>query len=278
MSENGLITTNGSAIDFAKKEIVQTLKATVAAGLNDAEFALFAEHCKGTGLNPFKKEVWAIKAGGRLQIMTGLQGYLSIANSHPQFDGMEVEVDDDLNPTKAICRVYRKDRRIPAEGVALMKEYRKETPIWKQMPRVMLTKVAKSIALREAFPQELNGTYTAEEMPPEYANAPAAERPVVVPADQLPAKKGRVAKAAKPSKQTFYYSLAKISEDRRQDALDYLEKYGAALDLDYNVYVYDGEKAIPGAGEMLVPKPETKDEKGAIDQVLGGDDLPEVSI
>jgi phage recombination protein Bet len=179
-----LITTNG-ALDFTKREVIQTLKATVAQGLSDAEFALFAEHCKGTGLNPFKKEVWAIKAGGRLQIMTGLQGYLSIANSHPQYDGMEVEVDNDEKPTKAICRVYRKDRKFPAEGVALFKEYGKSTPIWQQMPRVMLTKVAKSIALREAFPQELNGTYTAEEMPPEFEE-PKAKRPVIIPANELP--------------------------------------------------------------------------------------------
>jgi phage recombination protein Bet len=183
MSSKELTTTNG-ALDFTKREVIQTLKATVAQGLSDAEFALFAEHCKGTGLNPFKKEVWAIKAGGRLQIMTGLQGYLSIANSHPQYDGMEVEVDNDEKPTKAICRVYRKDRKFPAEGVALFKEYGKSTPIWQQMPRVMLTKVAKSIALREAFPQELNGTYTAEEMPAEY-DEPKARRPTVIPANEL---------------------------------------------------------------------------------------------
>ena len=149
-------------LDFNDKSLIATLKATVAQGLTDQEFTLFAEHCKSTGLNPFKKDVWAIKAGNRLQIMTGINGFLAIANSHPQFDGMQVEVDNDEKPTKAICRVYRKDRKFPAEGVALMKEYGKDTPIWRQMPRVMLTKVAKSIAIREAFPQELNGLYTAE--------------------------------------------------------------------------------------------------------------------
>lgn len=158
-----------TSINYDDAKIVHTLKATVAQGLTDEEFLLFAQHCKGTGLNPFKKEVWAIKAGNRLQIMTGLNGFLAIANSHPLFDGMEVEVDDDAKPTKATCRVYRKDRKYPAVGVAIMAEYRKDTPIWKQMPRVMLTKCAKSIALREAFPQELNGIYTDDEMPPQYA-------------------------------------------------------------------------------------------------------------
>ncbi|NCX94150.1 MAG: hypothetical protein EBX40_05705, partial [Gammaproteobacteria bacterium] len=157
-----LITTGNHALDWNDNNVIATLRHTVAGGLNDAEFLLFAEHCKATGLNPFKREVWAIKAGGRLQVMTGINGFLAIANAHPQFDGMEVEVDFDEAPTKAICKVYRKDRKFPAVGVALMKEYGKDTPIWRQMPRVMLTKVAKSIAIREAFPQELNGLYTEE--------------------------------------------------------------------------------------------------------------------
>jgi phage recombination protein Bet len=163
-------------IDYNNREMLQTLKETVAQELNDSEFKLFVEHCKSTNLNPFKREVWAIKASGRLQVMTGINGFLAIANGHPEFDGMEVEVDSDDHPTRAVCRVYRKDRRIASEGVALMKEYRRESPIWKKMPRVMLTKVAKSIALREAFPQELNGLYTAEEMPAEYDVHHAAEK------------------------------------------------------------------------------------------------------
>ena len=171
---------NTPTINYDDNRMIHTLKATVAQGLSEPEFRLFAEHCKSTGLNPFKKEVWAIKAGGRLQVMTGINGFLAIANNHPQFDGMETEVDNDNQPTKAICRVYRKDRRFPSEGIALMKEYGKDTPIWRQMPRVMLTKVAKSIALREAFPQELNGLYTAEEMPSEYDVPKAPKAPIKV--------------------------------------------------------------------------------------------------
>lgn len=165
-------------IDFGKAEVIRTLKATVAAGLTDPEFAIFAEHCKSTGLNPFKKEVWAIKAGGRLQVMTGVAGFMSIANSHPEFDGMEVGLIDEkggyqpLTYTEkfvgAWCKVHRKDRKFPAEAVAMLKEYKKSTPIWAQMERVMIAKCAKSVAIREAFPQELNGLYAQEEMPPEY--------------------------------------------------------------------------------------------------------------
>lgn len=151
-------------------EMLNTLRNTVASGLTDAEFALFAEIVKSTGLNPVTKEVWAIKAGGRLQVMTGINGFLRIANSHPMFDGMEVEFEwDNKQLVSATAKVYRKDRRFPAVATAYMNEYGKPSPIWKTMPSIMLSKCAKSLAIREAFVQELGGLYTQEEMPAEFA-------------------------------------------------------------------------------------------------------------
>lgn len=163
MNDKQLITQNNV-------EMLHTLRNTVAPGLTDSEFALFAEIVKSTGLNPVTKEVWAIKAGGRLQLMTGINGFLRIANSHPMFDGMEVEFEwDNKQLISATAKVYRKDRRFPAVATAYMNEYGKQSPIWKTMPSVMLSKCAKSLAIREAFVQELGGLYTQEEMPAEYA-------------------------------------------------------------------------------------------------------------
>ena len=163
MNDKQLITQNNV-------EMLNTLRNTVAPGLTDSEFALFAEIVKTTGLNPVTKEVWAIKAGGRLQLMTGINGFLRIANSHPMFDGMEVEFEkEEGRIVAATAKVYRKDRRFPAVATAFMAEYGKPTPIWKQMPSVMLAKCAKSLAIREAFVQELGGLYTQEEMPAEFA-------------------------------------------------------------------------------------------------------------
>lgn len=214
-------------IDYGNAEVIKTLKATVAQGLTNEEFALFAQHCKGTGLNPFKKEVWAIKAGSRLQIMTGINGFLAIANSHPQFDGMEVEVDSDEKPTKAVCRVYRKDRKYPAEGVALLKEYGRDTPIWRQMPRVMLTKVAKSIALREAFPQELNGMYTAEEMPAEYSAEKLELAESVAPAQRQQVKLIAPGDHNPDEIMGFGKGLKTTWKDCPPDYLEWLHKNGA---------------------------------------------------
>ena len=158
-------------------EMLQALRNTVAPGLTEPEFLLFAEMCRATGLNPATKEIWAIKAGGRLQLMTGINGFLKIANSHPAFDGMEVSHEwDGKQLISCTVKVHRKDRKFPAVATAYMAEYCKPSPIWKQMPSVMLAKCAKSLAIREAFIQELGGLYTAEEMPSSFA-APIPQAP-----------------------------------------------------------------------------------------------------
>lgn len=172
MNEQNLPTiSNGHpSINYEDPKMIRTLQATVAQGASPEEFVMFSEFCKSTGLNPFKKEIWFIKAGGRVQMMTGINGYLAIANRHPMYDGLETEYEYDKHGlvVAAIVKVYRKDRGRPSVGKALMTEFQQNTPIWKQKPHIMLAKVAKSIAIREAFPQETNGLYTEEEMSPKY--------------------------------------------------------------------------------------------------------------
>ena len=156
-------------------EQIELIKNTVAKGATNAELQMFIEFCKSTRLNPFKKEIWFIKSEkGGVQMMTGINGFLAIANNHPEFDGMEVSVnEEDGKIISATAKVYRKDRKYPSVATVYLSEYFKPSKfgngMWEKMPRMMLQKVAKSVALREAFPQELNGMYTQEEMPDEYA-------------------------------------------------------------------------------------------------------------
>ena len=164
--------------EIIRKEDRNLLLATVAKGATEAEFQMFLEFCKSTGLNPFKKEIWFIKTGAGVQMMTGINGFLTIANNHPQFDGMTVKIDEqDGKLVSVTCTVYRKDRKYPSEATVYYSEYAKNSPIWRTMPRMMLQKVAKSVALREAFPQELGGMYTQEEMPAEYSLEVSNQKP-----------------------------------------------------------------------------------------------------
>ena len=226
MTKELTITNNTPTLDM-----LNALRNSVAPGLTDAEFQLFGEIVRSTGLNPITKEVWAIKAGGRLQLMTGINGFLKIANSHPQYDGMEVEYEwDGKNLLAATAKVYRKDRRFPSVATAYMAEYAKPTPIWKQMPSVMLAKCAKSLAIREAFIQELGGLYTAEEMPSNYSQA------VIVPNEGeelvVSKKTGEVLGIQKITKEevetvkkraiTTYYDISTLDESKRSAAVEYL--------------------------------------------------------
>lgn len=196
------MTTDLMTINYQSPEVIRTLKQTVAVGATDAEFAMFTSYCQSTGLNPFKKEVWFIKTKGyqrrdgttvegKVQIMTGINGFLAIANKHPAFDGLECEtMVEGSKIIGARAKVHRKDRKYPSVAVALMSEYYKPSPsgkggVWEQMPSIMIQKCAKALALREAFPQELNGLYTAEEMPNDYAahNVPNVPAVPVSPAE-----------------------------------------------------------------------------------------------
>jgi len=234
-------------IDYSSAEIVKTMQATVAKGTTAAEFALFVQYCKATGLNPFKKEIWCIKANQGLQIMTGINGFWAIANASKDFDGAEVGLINasgewvktvpDASFIGAWCKVYRKDRRIPMEGEALLADYAKGFGLWKTAPRIMIKKVAESIALRKAFPQELNGLYTQEEMPSNFQ--PSVEvveevkeepaKPITLAEDDLPDWEQKEQKPAKKSKKKAleemkaYYDVNIFEDDKRPAVIAYLE-------------------------------------------------------
>ena len=234
-------------IDYSSAEIVKTMQATVAKGTTPAEFALFVQYCKATGLNPFKKEIWCIKANQGLQIMTGINGFWAIANASKDFDGAEVGLINaqgewvktvpDASFIGAWCKVYRKDRRIPMEGEALLADYAKGFGLWKTAPRIMIKKVAESIALRKAFPQELNGLYTQEEMPSNFQ--PAVEvveevkeepaKPITLAEDDLPNWDAKEEKPVKKSKKKAleemkaYYDVNIFEADKRPAVIAYLE-------------------------------------------------------
>lgn len=143
------------------RELIETLKQTVCKGASDAQFRMFIEVCRATGLNPFLKEIYFVPAVG---VMAGRDGYLRKANDNPQFDGMETKVDRDDKgiPIKATCSVWRKDRSHPITCEAFYNEYNKNTDVWRKYPSAMIAKVAEVLALKRSF--AINGVVTEEEI------------------------------------------------------------------------------------------------------------------
>lgn len=168
-------------------EDIQLIKDTVCKGATDSEFKVFCYAVKRTGLDPFMKQIYAVKRWnnklGReeMAIQTGIDGFRLIAHRTEVYAGIDaIQFDDDLKPTKAIATVYRivQGVRCGFTGTARWSEYcpaEKSASFWKRMPCVMLGKVAESIALRMAFPAELSGIYTSDEMA--QADSPKEENP-----------------------------------------------------------------------------------------------------
>ncbi len=147
---------------FDDPQFIEAIKQTVAKGATPAQLTMFLEVCRSTGLNPFLKEIWYVAEKGL--IMAARDGYLRVANENPQFDGIEtrVERDEKQVPIKAVCTVWRKDRKHPVICEAYFNEYNKTSPVWKQYPSAMISKVAEVLALKRSF--AINGVVTEEEI------------------------------------------------------------------------------------------------------------------
>ena len=163
---------------------IDTIRRTVADGASDAELKMFL-HLSGTyGLDPFARDIWFIKAGGKPIIMTSRDGYLKIANRNSHFLGLDGDVvysrdhfrrvngniehvygfDENGNrgnPIGAYAIVKRDDRE-PLYCWAPWGDYNKGNGTWRQYKHAMILKVAETMALKRAF--SISGMVTQEEL------------------------------------------------------------------------------------------------------------------
>lgn len=188
------------------------------------EFKMFTELCKVRHLNPFLQEAYCIKYSDNepATIVVGKGAIEKRADRNPQYDGKEsgiIVVGEDGKPIErkgcfylpdekvvgGWAYVYRKDRQHPtycsvAIGeVAQRKKNGELNKNWANKPATMIEKVAKVRALREAFTEELDGMYEAEEMgvslpADNVAPQPIQDEPVVVPQNDAFDDSGEVEK------------------------------------------------------------------------------------
>jgi phage recombination protein Bet len=168
---------------------IDLIRKTLCPDANDAELALFLAQCQRTGLDPFSRQIYFIKRGGRGSTQVSIDGFRVIAERSGEMDGQEVAWCDDSGtwtdvwlkkepPAAARVVVYRKGCAHSFPAIAKWTEYSQGQGMWTKMPANQLAKCAEALALRKAFPHQLSGLYTPDEM----AQAEPQREPVAVEA------------------------------------------------------------------------------------------------
>lgn len=132
--------------------------------LTREEFAAFLLVSKQYGLNPLTREIFAFpKRGGGVVPVVSVDGWINLINSHPQCDGMDFIINDDDkgNLVSVTCKHFRKDRSHPIVVTEHLSENRRDTEIWKTMPRRFLRHRALVQGARIAY--GFAGIYDEEE-------------------------------------------------------------------------------------------------------------------
>lgn len=193
--------TNAVAIDkngalatepFLDREKQTLLADTILKGATANELALFVNLCSAKRLDPFTRQIYGIKTGQGLQMFASIDGLRVIAQRSGQYagqvgpfwcgkDGQWTDVWLAPEPPAAAkVGVLRTGWHEPMWGVATLKSYGKDSPIWKKMADIMLAKCAESVALRKAFPDDISGLYIREEFG-EAETPESAPRPATAP-------------------------------------------------------------------------------------------------
>ena len=171
--------------------------------MTSQEITYFMALCQARKLNPFTKEIYAIKykADTPAQFVVSKDAILKRAVLHPDYNGKESGVivknietgkkeykegtyydEEEEKLVGGWCRVYRKNIDKPEFSAVKLSEVDKKQSVWLSSPATMVEKVAKVRALREAFVEDFAGMYEEDEI---------KEIPVITPdpfVQEVPAK------------------------------------------------------------------------------------------
>ena len=195
-----------STLTLWTPEQAQLISTIIAPGCSNDELRLFAYACQRTGLDPFSRQIYAIKRAGKLTIQVSIDGLRSIAERTGQLDGSQsywcgedgVWVDVWLSskpPAAAKTIIHRKGCAHPFSATARFADFNAGQGLWSKMPSVMIAKCSEAQALRRAFPADLSGVYSTDEMDQAVEPVTVTAAPAKGDAKVFRAGKAAIAKA-----------------------------------------------------------------------------------
>lgn len=150
----------------------------------ESEVDQFLLECKIRNLEPLADQIYAVWENGAMRAVATIDGMRALAERTEQSDGQDdpewcdaegVWTDywaGEDTPIAARVRVHRKGRKFPTTGTANWYDFAPQgdagaDALWSKVggkPAHMLSIRAEALALRKAFPAQLSGLYTAEEL------------------------------------------------------------------------------------------------------------------
>ena len=171
---------------------LELIKTQIAKDATKPELDLFLMMAYRTRLDPLMKQLYFIKYRNKrasesngcrcgwsectcgksifdVSYVTSIDGYRTVAHRTNEFAGVDEPLysynkNDKL--THCAITVYKivGNVRCPFTAKVKFAEYNTSKNLWSKMPETMIAKVAEAHALRKAFPQDLSGIYTTDEM------------------------------------------------------------------------------------------------------------------
>lgn len=181
---------NGETVNLSF-QIVRNFITRGCKDVSDAECIMFISLCKANKLNPFVGDAWLVKYDSKTpaQMVTARDAFMKRAETRDTYEGyqsgvivirnnkVEEQEGEFFLPSDQLvggwAKVYRSDRKFPIVSRVRMQEYNTNKSTWAGKPATMIQKVAEAHAFRKAFPVDMSGLYTPEEMPDVQEQRPA---------------------------------------------------------------------------------------------------------
>lgn len=248
----------------------EDVRRTICENASDKEVAMFLELCRAQRLNPFIKDAYLVKYGNSpASIITSKEVFTKRANANKAYRGFEAGVvylakNGEVRQREGSavykaageklvggwCRVHVEGRK-PFYDEVTLDEYNTGKSNWAKMPATMIRKVALVHCLREAFPDDFQGLYAAEEMGKagEVVQQPAQQPVPVAQVQAAPVQPVEVQEAAEVLDAEFH----EIASPNQIEVIDRLAVQLASLrgieTADVYGYLYES-KTMQGLGAV----------------------------